>query len=450
VKEGQYPVVLGSRGAVFAPLDDLGLIVIDEEHEWTYKQHDQTPRYHARDVAERLAAESGAVLVLGSATPSLTSFRRAERGELRLLRLPERPAEVTGLTAGAEIGGRARARVIDMREELRANHTEILSRGLIDAMRRSVNGGGRVILYLNRRGLAAFVQCTECGLMRRCRRCDTTLTHHRGTGDRPSRLVCHFCSYSVRSSSACPACGGKSVRRSGPGTETVANVVRSYFPRAGVVRWDSDTARTFRDHMEVLRSFEEGEAKFLVGTQMVAKGLDIPSVTLVGVVSADIGIAVPDYLAAERTFQLLAQVAGRAGRGPSGGEVIIQTMQPDHYAIQAAQAQDYEWFYEREMELRARYDLPPYNRLIRLLYSGPDAVQAHATAYETAERLNHHRTVTGLTDVTVVGPTPAFPLRVREMYRWQLVLKGALPERLLDAGPLEPGWSIDVDPVSLS
>ena len=450
VREGRYDVVLGSRGAVFAPVKDLGLIVMDEEHEWTYKQHDQAPRYHARDVAELLALETGATVVLGSATPSVTTFRRAERGELHLLRLPDRPAQITGLTPTARVDGRATARVVDMRDELKAGHTDLLSRDLIQAMRRALGNGGKVILYINRRGLAGFVQCTQCGEMRRCRRCDNTLTHHAATSSQEARLECHFCGYRVRTTRACPSCGGNSVKRTGPGTERVAEVVQAVFPRAGVMRWDSDTARTFKDHMELLQRFSNGTPKVLVGTQMVAKGLDIPAVTLVGAVAADIGLAVPDFLAAERAFQVLAQVAGRAGRGPSGGEVIIQTMQPDHYAIQAAVAQDYEWFYEREIDIRARHDMPPYSRLVKLRYAGPDAVEAHENAYETAARLERRRVNSGLTGIEVIGPTPAVPLRVREMFRWQIVLKGSGPEQLLDEESVGPGWTVDVDPVSLS
>lgn len=450
VREGKYDVVLGSRGAVFAPISDLGLIVIDEEHEWTYKQQDQTPRYHARDAAQLLALETGATLVLGSATPSITSFRRAERGEFKMLQLPHRPAEITGLVTETPQDGRANVNIVDMKDELRDRHTEILSRPLLAAMRKSISNGEKVILYLNRRGVAGFVQCSNCGVMRQCRRCDNTLTHHAATDRSPARLECHFCGYRVRAQRACPACGGNSVKRTGPGTERVVEVVNDHFPRAGVMRWDSDTARTFKDHMGLLKEFTEGRSKVLVGTQMVAKGLDIPDVTLVGVVAADIGLSTPDFLAAEKSFQVLAQVAGRAGRGPSGGQVVIQTMQPDHYAIQAAAAQDYEWFYEREIEIRARHDMPPYSRLVRLRYAGPDAIEAHENAYATAERLEQQRARTGLSGVEVIGPTPAVPLRVRGMFRWQIVLKGDGPEQLLDETTIGQGWSVDVDPVSLT
>ncbi len=449
-RKGRYDVVLGSRGAVFAPISDLGLIVIDEEHEWTYKQHDQAPRYHARAAAEFLALETGASLVLGSATPSVTSYRRAEKGEFRLLRLPDRPGQITGLSEDSASDGRADVSVVDLKQELRDGHTEILSRPLLAAMRKTLSSGHKAILYVNRRGTAGFVQCTVCGNMRRCRRCDNTLTHHAATDRRPARLECHFCGYRVRTSRACPTCGGNSVKRTGPGTERVVEVVNEHFPRAGTMRWDSDTARSFRDHMDLLKRFTEGTPKVLVGTQMVAKGLDIPDVTLVGVVAADIGLAVPDFLAAERSFQVLAQVAGRAGRGPAGGHVVIQTMQPDHYAIQAAAAQDYDRFYQQEIEIRARHDLPPFSRLVVLRYAGLDAVEAHENAYATADRLNRRREASGLTGVEVIGPTPAVPFRVREMFRWQIALKGSAPGQLLDEEPPGEGWTIDVDPASLT
>ena len=444
IKNGDFPVVLGSRSAVFAPVDNLGLIVIDEEHEWTYKEQDRAPRYHSRDAAERLAATCRATLVLGSATPSLTSFRRAERGDLHLLRLPGRPVQITGLAAGSE--GRAAVELVDLREELKAGHTDVLSRRLLDVMKVALSAGERVILFLNRRGLAAFVQCASCGLMRRCRRCDISLAHHAASGGRGPRLVCHFCNYSVRASRACPACGGKSVKRTGAGTEAVADLVRQHFPRAGVIRWDSDTARTFKDHAKILDQFENGTARVLVGTQMVAKGLDIPSVTVVGAVTADIGLGAPDYTAAERVFQVLAQVAGRAGRSPLGGRVIIQTMQPGHFALKAAASQDYDLFYQQEVEVRARFNLPPFTRLIRLTVKGPDAGLVHKDVYAVASRLEEARVKTGLTDTEVVGPTPAYPLRMRDMYRWQIVLTGPRPDALLDAVPLPQGWTVDVDP----
>ncbi len=468
VRAGDYPVVLGSRSAVFAPADDLGLVVIDEEHEWTYKQADQAPRYHAREVAERLCATTGAVLLCGSATPDLGTFRRAERGEYRLLRLPNRvaassvpvgvfpavapdgPARAAppGLSSASQGG---RTRIVDMREELRAGHAEVLSRDLIAALRETLVAGGSAVLFLNRRGVASFVQCKECGAVRRCRRCDTTLVYHRPErGPGPGRLVCHYCGYQVNSARACRSCGGNQVLRLGAGTQAVADAVQSYFPGAGVVRWDSDSARTAKEHEAVLERFESKGGQVLVGTQVVAKGLDMPAVTLVGIVAADIGLAVPDFRAAERTFQLVSQAAGRTGRGSRRGRVIIQTFQPEHYAIKAAAAEDYESFYRTEIEIRARHAYPPLSRLVRLLFSDPDLTEATRVAGELGARLRRERAVSGDTSNDVLGPTPAYPLRVRGRYRWQVVLRGPAPEALLDRVPPGRGWVVDVDPVSLA
>jgi len=447
IKRGEYPIVLGSRGAIFAPLSDPGLVVIDEEHEWTYKQHDQSPRFHARDVAEHLCAVTGAVLVVGSATPDVVTFRRAHRGEYRLLRLPTR------VTAGEDAtpAGQARVQLVDMRRELRAGHTGMFSRALEAGIGEALEEGGRVILFLNRRGAASFVQCLDCGTVRRCRRCDTSLTYHRG--DRPHDrgwLVCHYCNYRVRPGRACPACGGKQMRRRGTGTQAVVDNVRRLFDGVKAIRWDRDAARSAREHTALMERFLEGDARVLVGTQMVAKGLDIPSVTLVGAISADTGLAIPDFRAGERAFQVLTQVAGRAGRGPRGGRAIVQTFQPEHYAVAAAADQDYEAFYETELALRAQFANPPFAKLIRLTYSNPDAQDARDETRGLAERLRAEREASGETDTEVIGPTPCFPFRVRGLVRWHVVLKGQTPARLLDRVPVAPGWTVDVDPVSLA
>ncbi len=452
IRRGDFPIVLGSRGAVFAPIDNLGLVAIDEEHEWTYKQQDQAPRYHARSVAARLSGLFGAVLLMGSATPDVATYRRASRKGAGLLRLAERIVSSGGAgQTAARPGQRASVRVVDMRDELRAGHYEPLSRPLIDEMRRSLASDGRVILLINRRGAASFIQCRECGEIRGCRRCDTTLTYHRqDERGQPDRLLCHYCNYRILAERACAECGGSQMRRLSPGTQAVVSAVEGYFPRAGVIRWDSDSARTARDHARIADEFTKGEARVLVGTQMVAKGLDIPSVTLAGVVSADTGLAIPDFRAGERTFQLLAQVTGRSGRGGRGGRAIIQTFQPGHYAIKAAAAQDYEAFYRAEIQTRRMLANPPFTRMIRLMHSSADLDEAHAASLETANRLRRERSNTGLTDSLIAGPTPAFPLRVRDMYRWQIVVKGPRPERLLDVCPVGEGWTVDVDPVSLA
>ncbi|MBI2965462.1 MAG: primosomal protein N' [Chloroflexi bacterium] len=452
IHHGDFPIVLGSRGAIFAPVKRLGLVVIDEEHEWTYKQHDASPRYHARAVAEVLCQESGAVLVSGSATPEVETFRRAERGEYRLLRLPGRVGlPLVEAASGRTAAGQAGVELVDMRDELRAGNPGMFSRALLDGIGEAVQVGGRVILFLNRRGTAAFLQCRECGHVLRCRRCATTLALHRPAADGgPGRLVCHYCNLQSRLPPECPACSARAISAFSPGTQAVAEEVARLFPDAGVLRWDRDAARTARDHATLLDRFVNGTERVLVGTQMVAKGLDIPSVTLVGVVSADTGLAIPDFRAGERAFQVLTQVAGRAGRGSGAGRVIIQTYQPDHYAIQAAADQDFEAFYRVEIRLRAEYDNPPFSRLVLLEHADLEATQAYQQAEYFARVLRRAKATSGEGSTQVVGPTPGYPIRVRGLTRWHIVLKGEAPERLLDLVSLPRGWAVDVDPVSVS
>jgi primosomal protein N' (replication factor Y) len=447
-RAGGYDVVIGSRSAVFAPLDRLGLIVLDEEHEWTFKQADPSPRYHARDVAERLCAESGAVLVAGSATPDIETFRRATRGDYRLLRMPRRLQPGSPWAAGAAVPETS-VEVVDMREELRAGHIEPLSRRLIAALRETTETGGKAVLFINRRGSASFVQCRDCGTVRKCARCDTTLTHHRPRDrSEPGSMVCHYCGYRVSSRRACGVCGGTNMLRLGPGTQAIAEAVQGYFPRIGVVRWDSDVAKTAAQHEQILRQFSEGKARVLVGTQLVAKGHDIPSVTLVGIVAADVGLSVPDYRAAERTFQLITQAAGRAGRGSHPGTVIVQTFQPDHHAVRAGAARDYQAFYDAEIPVRAQYAFPPFTRLVRLTCADPDGLAANRLARDYAAALRHAADAGGDSHIEVSGPTPAYPHRLRGRWRWSLTIKGPDPARLLDSAPPGRGWAVDVDPVT--
>ncbi len=452
VKNGEFPIVLGSRGAIFAPIEKSGLIIIDEEHEWTYKQGDQAPRYHARAAAERISEETGAALVLGSATPDISSYRAAMVGRYRLLELPDRIGSASVDRAVVGTQPMAAVEIIDMRDERADGHFEMLSRRLIDSMRDALHLGGKVILYLNRRGSASFIQCIDCGQVRKCRRCDTALTFHRNSSDtraEKSGLICHYCNYRVSAVSECPTCGGKQMRRSAPGTESAAESVRQYFPGIEVVRWDSDSARTATDHQRIMDEFVTSGAGVLVGTQMVAKGLDIPSVTLVGVISADTGLAVPDFRAGERAFQVLAQVVGRSGRGALGGRAIIQTFNPDHYAIQAAADQDYELFYEMEIRLRASQANPPFTSMIKLMHSAGTPENAKSEADRMAAALSDARESHGETGIEVIGPTPAYPLKMRNMFRWQILLKGTHPERLLELVPPGSLWSVDVDPESL-
>ena len=452
VKHGDFPIVLGSRGAIFAPVDNLGLIVIDEEHEWTYKQGDQAPRYHARVVAERLSEQTGAVLVLGSATPDVSSYRSALSGRYQLLELPERLGSQLETGNSKLSSPLAETEIVDMRQERAEGHFDMLSRKLIDRMRDSLAGGGKVILFLNRRGSASFIQCVECGIVRECPRCDTSLTFHRDFDDplvHGGRLLCHYCNYRVRSDSVCPACAGKQMRRSSPGTQMAAEAVRQWFPGTEVIRWDSDTARTARDHHRILDDFVQSDSGVLIGTQMVAKGLDIPTVTLVGVISADTGLAVPDFRAGERAFQVITQVVGRSGRGLWDGRGIIQTFNPEHYAIQAAADQDYDLFYDTELRMRALHANPPFTKIIKLTHSAVDASKAEYEAKRMSEVLVNARESYGETGVMVIGPTPAYPLKLRNMYRWQILIKGSHPDRLLDLVPRSSLWVVDIDPVTL-
>ncbi len=467
IKSGKYKVVIGSRSSIFSPVDDLGLVVIDEEHEWTYKEHERAPRYHARDVAERLCDETGAVLILGSATPDTVTYHRASSNRtdahLHLLKLPRRinvalaerkvqdASERNGQYGAALEPTHAKVDIVDMREELRVGHREMLSRALLDALRKNVEDGGKSILFINRRGTASFIQCATCGVIKTCPNCHTTLTLHREFGRRSGgRLRCHHCSYSVGVERRCRNCGNQGVSRRAAGTQGVEEVVRGFFPGTTVLRWDSDTARNASQHARMLREFEAEGNQILIGTQMVAKGLDIPDVSLVGVVAADIGLAVPSYRSSERTFQLISQVTGRAGRAEMPGRSIIQTMQPSHPAIVAAAEQDYAGFYRQEIELRRRYGLPPLARYVRLVYGSFEERDAELEAASVKTRIDAASDAGRISGVNVIGPSPTFPIRFRGQYRWQILLRGDEPYKALDEVPLGKGWSVDVDPMDMN
>ncbi|MSQ10662.1 MAG: primosomal protein N' [Dehalococcoidia bacterium] len=443
IRDGEFDVVVGSRSAIFAPQPELGLIVIDEEHESTYKQQDPAPRYDARRVARELARASDATVILGSATPGLESFVAALEHQIRLVELPDRVA-VTGRTSEDQ-RGLASVEVVDLRQELKQGNRSIFSRSLQAGLARTLAQGQQAILFLNRRGSATFVQCRDCGYVLRCRRCDAPLTFH-GDGD---TLICHQCNARRRSPNRCPECSSSRIRYLGTGTQRVQQEVEALLPAARVMRWDRDVTRTRRTHEELLDRFAAHEADILVGTQMVAKGLDLPQVTLVGVVNADVNLYLPDFRAAERTFQLLTQVAGRAGRGEQAGNVIIQTYAPEHYAIECAAHQDYARFAHAEMAFRKRHSYPPFQPLIRLLYSDTDPEHAQRMAEDYARQLSQARAQHGLHDAAVLGPTPGFYRRARGRYRWQILLKGEGCRRLIDETPPPRGWVIDVDPLQV-
>ncbi|MBI2852040.1 MAG: primosomal protein N' [Chloroflexi bacterium] len=439
IRDGEFDVVIGARSALFAPQPDLGLIVIDEEHEWNYKQADQSPHYHARTVAIKLAELSGAAVVLGSATPDVETYYRAQKADYQLVELPERVTPFANSPL-------PRVDVVDMRDELKAGNTGLFSRPLFRAIGAALDSGEQAILFLNRRGASTFVQCRRCGLVLRCRRCDVALTYHSSQ----DALVCHQCNYRAPAPRVCPRCQNRRIKFLGTGTEKLEEETALAFPRARLLRWDSDTTRTKGSHEAILDSFRRHEADILIGTQMVSKGLDLPQVTLVGVINADTGLNLPDFRAGERTFQLLTQVAGRAGRGPRGGQVIIQTYNPEHYAIKAAAKHDYQLFYEKESAFRRQFNEPPFCRMAALTYSATNDQRCR----EEAERMKHmllqEMESRGVSNIDVLGPAPAFISRRRGRYRWQLFLRGDDPASLLARVPIPQGWTIDVDPLGLS
>ncbi len=460
IAAGRYDVVIGARSAIFAPQPDLGLIVIDEEHEWTYKQNDPAPRYHARDVAMELARRKGATVALGSATPDVASYERATRGEYTLLTLEERVRPVgaddgrwTMNDGGAPTGdvhthlassAMPRVDVVDLRDELHAGNTSMFSAELRLAVDAAMARDEQAILFLNRRGMAGHVQCRDCGFVPHCTSCDTALTYHR----QYDRLVCHSCNKRWKLPLKCKQCGSPRVRLLGVGVEKVEVEAGRLFPHARLLRWDRDATKTRGAHDRILAAFLAREADILIGTQMLAKGLDMPGVTVVGVVNADTALHLPDFRAGERTFQLLTQVAGRAGRGERPGRVIIQTYTPDHYAIDAASRYDYDGFVATELESRQRAGYPPFGRLVQLTLTHPNERWARDEALRMQRALAQRRAEQGA-DIDVIGPAPAYVPRIRGRWRWHIILRGRAPVDLVRDFALPPHWAVDVDPASL-
>jgi primosomal protein N' (replication factor Y) (superfamily II helicase) len=444
IASGAYDVVIGSRSAVFAPQPDLGLIVIDEAHEWTYKQSDPAPRYDARTVALELGRRSGAAVVLGSATPDAERWVAAESGQLTRLDLPNRIRPVVqpdGDTRLWPVDELPEVELVDIR-----GARQLFSDTLVEALGQTLDREEQAILFLNRRGFSAFMLCNR-GHSPACSSCDVALSLHREPDGR-ERLIFHQCGRGRPLPQRCDESGcGQALRPVSAGTQQVEAEVRRHFPAARVVRWDRDTTRSADDHEAKLRQFTNHEADVLVGTQMVAKGLDLPDVTLVGVVLADYSLREGDFRAGERTFQLLVQVAGRAGRAERDGRVIIQTLQPDHPAIIAAAAQDPDRFFEDELRWRAEHGYPPYTRLVRLQFSHPSlpyvAEEAHRLAGEIRDRAPSYP------NIVVTGPTPPAVARLRGRHRLQILVFGDNPAALIGdlQEALPVGWSVDVDPL---
>jgi primosomal protein N' (replication factor Y) len=464
IRAGLADVVIGPRSALFAPLPRPGLIVLDEEHESTYKQDGRPPYYHAREVAVELARLSGAAVILGSATPDLVSYYRAQQGEYTLVELPQR---ILGHRRRLEeqreryhlrtvryrpLASHLDARytdlppvqVVDMRQELRAGNRRIFSRALQEALDRVLRADEQAILFLNRRGTATFVLCRDCGHVLRCPHCDVPLTYHAAN----EVLRCHHCGRQEPIPRVCPRCNSPRIRYFGIGTERVESAVHEMFPQARTLRWDRDTTSGRGAHEAFLQSFVTHQADVLVGTQMIAKGLDLPLVTLVGVVAADTALHLPDFRSGERTFQLLTQVAGRAGRSPLGGQVIVQTYSPEHYAVQSAARHDYSAFYDKEIAFRREHGYPPFSRLARLVCVHPSAERCQEEGEALRAEIEAVAAQLGV-PVEISGPLPCFFARRRRQHRWQIVVRASDPGPLLSVPSLSPNWRVDVDPVDL-
>ena len=438
--QGRSKVVVGARSALFAPVQELGLIVVDEEHETSFKQ-DSTPRYHAREMAIVRGEIEKAVVVLGSATPTLESIGKARRGVYELLTLPQR--------AGA--GRLPKILVQDLRAEPKEARraSVVMSRTLLVLMKERLDARDQVLLFLNRRGFAPVLLCPGCGEAVKCESCSVSMTWHARRG----RLICHWCCQEKRRPETCPACQHAGMHELGVGTERLEQVVKERFPDAIVARMDADTMAERGAHERVLGAFRKKQIDVLIGTQMISKGLDFPDVTLVGVVSADTGLFVPDYRAAERTFQLLHQVAGRAGRGEKAGTVVIQTFCPDNYAVQAAANNDYDAFVQQELGFRKLTGYPPFSRLLRVLAEARHEDEARQLLQAAVQPLR------GMADVEVLGPAPAVVARVKDHWRWHMLVKCFVPAAFQqvmaaigtveDLGTRSCRVTLDVDPASL-
>lgn len=405
IHEGKVKVVVGARSAVFAPFENVGILILDEEHESTYKQED-TPRYHARKVAIWRSEYHHCPVILGSATPSLESFARAKKGVYTLLTLQQRAIQYSSLPT---------VEIVDMREELKKGNRSMFSEKLAEGIRTRLEKREQMVLFLNRRGYSSFVMCRDCGTVLQCQNCDISLTYHRSN----EQMKCHYCGYEEYVPSICPHCESDHIRYFGTGTQKVEEELTKLFPEARVLRMDVDTTKQKGAHEKILDAFGEGKGDILLGTQMIAKGLDFPNITLVGVLSADTSLHLPDFRAAEKTFQLLTQVSGRAGRHEKPGEVFIQTYTPEHYAVELAKEQLYEPFYEREMFTRHRAGYPPYYYIAQVQVSHEDVMMAAEYAQHAADYMRSKLSF----QVSIIGPTVASISRLQNRYRYQCLIK---------------------------
>ena len=413
IKKGEATIVIGPRSAVFAPVSELGLMIIDEEHSDSYKS-DTAPRYHAREVAQKRSELANCALLLGSATPSLESFHRARSGAYQLLSLPTRVLD-------REM---PEVHIVDMRAELKGGNRTIFSALLRNAIEQRLVKREQIILFLNRRGHSTYVFCRTCGYVERCSNCSISLTFHFET----KKLVCHHCGHRRDTHPACPQCSSPAIRYFGMGTEAIEQEVRKAFPAANVKRFDADSTARKNAHQQILSAFQQQEIDILIGTQMVAKGLDFPNVTLVGVIAADTALNLPDFRASEQTFSLLTQVAGRSGRAEVPGEVIIQTYMPEHYCITAAQKHDYIGFYEQEVAARSALRYPPFSHVARLLLRGKDEKSVIEAAHAVLNQLQNSQTDGDSVDI--LGPAPAPLSKIEGKFRWHFLLRSETVEAI--------------------
>jgi len=466
---GEIKVIVGPRSALFTPFQNLGLIVIDESHDESYFQSEAVPHFNARDMAVIYADLVGGLCLMGSATPDITTTYKSHRSGWRYLHLPTRilahrqtvqsfmekmenqAPEAGGvhsrfrpLDAEAEAIDLPTVNIVDMRQELKEGNRSIFSHALQSELKQILERDQQAILFLNRRGSATYVFCRDCGYTLKCPKCEIPLTFHQVQG----ALMCHYCAYQRRMPSVCPQCSSQRIRHFGTGTQRVEAEVKSMFPQARTLRWDFETTRKKGSHDRILNDFSMHQADILIGTQMLAKGLDLPLVTLVGVILADVGLSLPDYRTNERVFQVLTQVAGRAGRSPLGGQVILQTFQPEHYVIQAASGHDYLTFYRRELEYRRQLGYPPFTTLLRFEYRHTNSQKAEGVARDFAVKLQTWLAEEGYRATRMIGPVPCFFSRIAGLYRWQIVISGPNPLPLVRNRKF-PNWKLEVNPPNL-
>jgi len=437
-RAGHLDVVLGPRSALFAPLPDIGLIVLDEEHDASYKSG-SSPYYHARETAWEYARALGAVCILGSASPDLATYYSAREGRMAMLRLTRRVAD--SLPAGTA-PSLPEVEIVDMRRELRTGNRSMFSRALFSELSDCLGRKEQAILFLNRRGTASAVVCRSCGRSVECPRCGLPLTAHGEV------LICHHCNYQRGIPVRCPWCDSTAIRPLGVGTRQVETEIQRLFPGVRTLLWDRDAVEEAGEQDILLEHFASHRADVLIGTQMIAKGLDLPRVTLVGMVLADIGLLLPDFRAPERVFQVLLQVAGRAGRADRPGKAVLQTYLPEHYALTHAAAHDYKGFADEELKNRRRLGYPPFQNLVRLVFTHSDESEARRISEAMAETLRARIVERERVETSLIGPVPCFFSKIHGRYRWQIVLRGPQPAALIDV-PIPEGWQVDVDPVSL-